>query len=552
MGFVIRRSLPSIIGLLALVLAVGEAAVIFAGAPLWFPAALAIALVGLQFAINPWIIEHLVPADVIPNDGVRYLTEHPVGEAVARRCRDAGVPLVTLGIVNDGMPNAFTFGHTPKDARMWVTRGLLERLDGNEVDAVVTHEVGHIKHWDFVIMTMAAVIPMLLYFTFLLTRRSRNYGQAVAIGAYVAYLISSFMLLSLSRAREYGADHWACECTGDGDALASALVKVAYGMGQVRAQEQAEAAQLVSVLGKQGRREAAKRERANHRIRSIRAMGIFEPKAADAMAVAFGQGIDPQRAVAAMRWETVNPWGTTLEKLASHPLVSHRIAALEESGLPGAPRYWSVLRATADVDQATRMSLRAGFARELAITVGPWVLVAAMLGFGAFTHSLVAIGLAIAIAGAGLLVKQLVRYPTHKAEPVEEVTSLLERLEAGPLAGIPVEVTGWIIGRGTPGYLLSPDMVIQDQSGFVPLLWRQPIPFARAWFGLTKVRAYMGQSVVATGWYHRTPGPVIEVRTVKTADGRTTQTWLWGACYAFSALVLAVGLVLALIGMAGA
>jgi Zn-dependent protease with chaperone function len=551
MGFVIRRSMPSIIGLLGLVLAVGVAAVIFAGAPLWFPAAFAIALVGLQFAVNPWIIEHLVPADVIPNDGVRYFTEHPVGEAVARRCRDAGVPLVTLGIVDDGMPNAFTFGHSPKDARMWVTRGLLERLDGNEVDAVVTHEVGHVKHWDFVIMTMAAVIPMLLYFTFLLTRRSRNYGQAVAIGAYVAYLISSFMLLSLSRAREYGADHWSCECTGDGDALASALVKVAYGMGQVRAQEQAEAAQLVAA-GKQGKREAAKRERATHRIRSMRAMGIFEPKAADAMAVAFGQGIDPQRAVAAMRWETVNPWGTTLEKLASHPLVSHRIAALEESGLPGAPRYWSVLRATADVDQATRMSLRARFARELAITIGPWVLVAAMVGFGAFTHSLVAIGLAIAIAGAGLLVKQLLRYPTHTAEPVEEVTSLLERLDAGPLAGIPVEVTGWIIGRGTPGYLLSPDMVIQDQSGFVPLLWRQPLPFARAWFGLTKVRAYLGQHVVATGWYHRTPGPVIEVRTVTAADGRTTQTWLWGACYAFSALVLAVGLVLALIGMAGA
>ena len=113
MGFVVRRSLPSIVGLLALVLAVGEAVVVFAHAPIWFPAAFAIALVGLQFAINPWIIQWLVPADVIPNDGVRYLTEHPVGEAVARRCRDAGIPLVTLGIVDEFQKRGLTiFGPT--------------------------------------------------------------------------------------------------------------------------------------------------------------------------------------------------------------------------------------------------------------------------------------------------------------------------------------------------------------------------------------------------------------------------------------------------------
>jgi len=550
MGFVIRRSLPSIVGLLALVLAIGEAFVVFAHFPLWFPAALAIALIGLQFAINPWIIERLVPASIIPNDGVRYLTDNPLGETVARRCRDAGVPLVTLGIVNDGMPNAFTFGHTPSDARMWVTRGLLERLDGNEIDAVVTHEVGHVKHWDFVLMTVAAVIPMLLYFAFLTTRFARDSRiRSLALVTYLAYLISSFMLLALSRAREYGADHWSCECTGDGDALASALVKVAYGMGQVRAQEKADAAALVA-SGKQGKREASRRERANSRVRSMRAMGIFEPKAADAMAVAFGQGIDPERAVAAMRWETVNPWGTTLEKLASHPLVSHRIAALERSGLPGAPRHWSVLRATADVDAATLMSIRARFARELAIAIGPWVLFIAVLGFGVLSQSTVAVGVAIAIAGGGLVVKQLLRYPTHQPEPVEEITSLLERLEAGPLAGIPVEVRGWIVGRGTPGYLLSPDLVVQDQSGFVPLLWRQPIPLARAWFGLTKVRGYLGQYVVASGWYHRTPGPVIEVRSVSAADGRATKTWWWATCYAASAVVLVSGLVVALVGLA--
>ena len=326
-------------------------------------------------------------------------------------------------------------------------------------------------------------------------------------------------------------------------------MKIAYGMGQVSA-EQKERVHALAASGKQGKKEAARLQQRTRRAQSMRAMGIFEPRAADAMAVSFARGIDPQRAIAAMRWDVVNPWGAVLEKLSSHPLVARRIQVLEESGLPGAPKQWSVLRSLATVTPEQRTAARARFGRELAIAVAPWAILVPLVLFGAFTGSRFSIGLALTLAGALLFVKQSVRYPSG-SQPTDEVASLLERLDASPIGGIAVDVRGQIIGRGFPGYVLSPDLVVQDASGFVPLLYRQPVPFMAALFALFKAEKYMGQEVVARGWYRRAPGPMIELREVWASDGTRSRSWEWMARFIASGLVLFAGVVVMLLALAG-
>jgi hypothetical protein len=140
------------------------------------------------------------------------------------------------------------------------------------------------------------------------------------------------------------------------------------------------------------------------------------------------------------------------------------------------------------------------------------------------------------------------RYPSN-TEKVGQVASLIERLDASPAAGIDVELTGRIIGRGMPGYVLSPDLVLQDESGFVPVQYANPIPFARALFGLARAEHFLGKDVIARGWYRRMPGPMVELREVRTTDGLRARGYTWIVRYTGSVIVILAGFVVLVKGI---
>src|ERR1041385_4425294 len=222
----LTRSLIILLLLYGLLFAIGDLYMARNGVPLWGAIIFAVIFIGLQYLLSPHVIEWTL---AIHWD--EFKSELPVKnwEFIEKLCADRGLKVPRIGVIHSGTPNAFCFGRVPGDARLVVTSGLLEVLTPEESNAVLAHEIGHIEHWDFAVMTLAALVPLLLYQFYVYTERISNV-RVIAYTAYLCYLLSQFVVLLLNRTREYFADHYSAEVTRTPDALSSALVKIAYGM----------------------------------------------------------------------------------------------------------------------------------------------------------------------------------------------------------------------------------------------------------------------------------------------------------------------------------
>jgi heat shock protein HtpX len=174
---------------------------------------------------------------------------------VERLCAMANLPKPRIAVVDSDVPNAFATGRNPKHAAVAVTSGLWRRLEPQEIEAVLGHELSHIANRDVLVMTVASFFAMLAA---MLTRfglyagmfggfgggnRNNNGNNQVPIWlivflvSVVVYAISFILIRTISRYREYAADRGSAIITGAPENLMSALQKISSGITQIPQQD---------------------------------------------------------------------------------------------------------------------------------------------------------------------------------------------------------------------------------------------------------------------------------------------------------------------------
>ena len=191
---------------------------------------------------------------ILRSTGAKEVTREQEPELFAmveRLAQTAEMPMPKLAVIDSPVPNAFATGRNPQNALVAVTTGIRQRLTDRELYAVLGHELAHVTNRDMRMMAIASffvtvasfLMQMFMWrmmFGGMFGGRRDSQGGAI-IGIFLAtilvYFIGSFLMKSLSRYREYGADHGGAELTGDPGALASALEKISGAMARIPSED---------------------------------------------------------------------------------------------------------------------------------------------------------------------------------------------------------------------------------------------------------------------------------------------------------------------------
>src|SRR5881398_3936893 len=163
----------------------------------------------LQYLIGPVIVRATSRLHYLSPGENRWLETK-----VSQMASTSGIPMPRLAISPDPTPNAFVFGRTQKSATLAVHQGLLQRLNEDEIEGVIAHELGHVKHRDFIVVTMISAIPLVAY---LIARAVLWGGYAsgssrrgsgkdnsagvliiIAVVAYLVYILTTLLALRLT------------------------------------------------------------------------------------------------------------------------------------------------------------------------------------------------------------------------------------------------------------------------------------------------------------------------------------------------------------------
>lgn len=441
-----------------------------------------------------------------------------VAEHVQEVCKKYNMKAPKIGLIPDDNPTAFCYGSGRFNARLIYSKGLFKYLTDEEAKAVISHELGHIVHRDFIVMTVAATILQLLYelyFIFAYRRRGRSSRSgkkgsalvAVGIASYIFYVIGTYLLLYLSRVREYYADEFAAIETQDPNALSRALVKVAYG---IIAEEDTEKERKL--------------------MKSTRTLGLVDVKSAKELGLAYANS---KRFGGSFKdiflFDLKNPWARILELSSTHPLTAKRIDRLERlaKGYGQEPSYNVVSLEGVPVDSQRLwrnfiVDVFFMYLPKFALALALLNVISLLLFEASFF-----LGVWIMLFGVGILIQTFYKYPFGAPEQAT-VLDVMSDVYASPVRGKSIVLTGEVVGRGVPGLVFSEDLMMQDETGLMYLNYESIIPFlGNLFFAWGKAEKLVGERINARGWFVRGLSSRLELATITDGEVIKSHVYTW-------------------------
>jgi heat shock protein HtpX len=268
----------------------------------------------IQWLISPYLINALYRARELP------ASENPkLHETIENLSKKSGIGTPKLMLAQIPIPNAFAYGSPLAGNRVAVTNGMLEKLNDGEVEAVIGHELGHLKHKDVQVMMFVSLLPALFYYIGYSLTLSSMYGRRRdegSSGALIGMIFIAFwwilnlFTLYLSRLREYYADRHSASIVENGSQ------KLSVGLAKIV----------------QATRNMGKMKNQTKSLSSFKALFISDPDRAeiDSAALSTMNVSSGQKLVQDILSQQLTTGAKFAEVFSTHPNIIKRLKALQE------------------------------------------------------------------------------------------------------------------------------------------------------------------------------------------------------------------------------
>jgi Zn-dependent protease with chaperone function len=472
----------------------------------------------ILIALSPWLLDRLLinfyDQRDLSQDRLNEYSQESV-RLLQRVCQQRKWKIPKLAILPMVAPLAFSYGNLPHTARIVVSKGLLEQLTNEEIATIYASQLGHIRHWDFVVMSLVLLVTIPFYGIYLrlsewADKAKQKFPQKIAAilssVAYIFWCLLSATALWLSQVRLYYSDSHAASLTGNPNALVRALLKTAIGIAS----------------------DISKQEQTSWQLESLN----FMQPVGYHQAISLGSIVPQISFEDYLMWEYRNPYRWWFAVNNTHPLMGDRIQKLFDIAkswrlptelnfannkscdpkaqlffLETAP-FWA---SPMGVIFATMVWLIWQIAYALKILNLNWIY-----DSGYFAVGCMFIGFSV---GTFLRINSF--FPEITANNTvsdETLPNLLANPAILPIESTNVRLVGKLLGRRGTSNSLGQDLILLLPNGLVKL-------HHICWMGQPlHPQQLIGRQIVITGWLRRGATPWIDVQSMHTQTGKTTNS----------------------------